>query len=47
MSDKPIALKLIAQYACKRMSACLMGCGAVPLGKKFPAQYRKNSSLTA
>jgi len=45
MSDKPIALKLIAQYACVRMSVCLLGCDAVSLGKKFPVQYRKNSSL--
>lgn len=47
MSDKQIALKLIAQYACICMSACLLGCDAAPLGKKFPVQYRKNSSLTA
>jgi len=47
LSNKPIAIKLIDQYACARMSTFLLGCDAVSLGKKFPEQYRKNSSLTA
>jgi hypothetical protein len=33
MSDKPIAIKLIAQYACMHMNACLLGCDSVLLGK--------------
>jgi len=32
-SDKPTAIKLITQYACARMSVCLLRCDSASLGK--------------
>jgi hypothetical protein len=33
MSKTVIAIKLIAQYACTCMSACILGCDAMSLGR--------------